>query len=125
MPAAVVEIAYGAAADVGGDLEASAREFRVELQVARLAGPLEDALGSLADERLAVLKKLLKRADVTAVINASACGVIEAARTGGERLYYWLDIHWTPAGNRVAAAAAAMRCEKSPNGGINWLQVKP
>ncbi len=27
----------------------------------------------------------------------------------GERLYYWLDIHWTPAGNRVAAEALAER----------------
>jgi hypothetical protein len=26
-----------------------------------------------------------------------------------ERLYYWLDIHWTPAGNRVAAQAVARR----------------
>jgi len=32
--------------------------------------------------------------------------LVEAA-SGGERLYYWLDIHWTPEGNRVAARAVA------------------
>ena len=26
---------------------------------------------------------------------------------GGERMYYWLDIHWTPAGNATAARAVA------------------
>jgi hypothetical protein len=26
---------------------------------------------------------------------------------GGERMYYWLDIHWTPAGNAAAAQAVA------------------
>jgi hypothetical protein len=31
----------------------------------------------------------------------------EAAAT--QRLYYWLDIHWTPAGNRVTARAVADR----------------
>jgi hypothetical protein len=29
------------------------------------------------------------------------------AATRGTRLYYWLDIHWTPAGNAAAAHAAA------------------
>jgi hypothetical protein len=37
--------------------------------------------------------------------------LLRAAR--GERLYYWLDIHWTPAGNRVAAEAAAERLLRS------------
>jgi lysophospholipase L1-like esterase len=32
--------------------------------------------------------------------------VNEAAR-GGQRLYYWLDVHWTPEGNRVAARGVA------------------
>ncbi len=36
--------------------------------------------------------------------------LVEAAR-GGERLYYWVDIHWTPLGNRVAARAVADRLE--------------
>jgi hypothetical protein len=31
----------------------------------------------------------------------------QAARERGERLYYWLDVHWTEAGNREAAAAVA------------------
>jgi hypothetical protein len=31
----------------------------------------------------------------------------DAARSGDERLYYWLDVHWTAAGNRVAAEAVA------------------
>lgn len=31
----------------------------------------------------------------------------QAAITNPERLYYWLDIHWTPRGNRVAAEATA------------------
>jgi lysophospholipase L1-like esterase len=35
--------------------------------------------------------------------------LIDATRTSGERLYYWLDIHWTPAGYRVAAEAVARR----------------
>jgi hypothetical protein len=35
--------------------------------------------------------------------------LIEATRTSGERLYYWLDIHWTPAGYSVAAEAVARR----------------
>src|SRR5262245_8758142 len=30
-----------------------------------------------------------------------------AAASGGDRLYYWLDIHWTPLGNLVAARAVA------------------
>jgi hypothetical protein len=29
------------------------------------------------------------------------------AATHGKRLYYWLDIHWTPEGNAVAARAVA------------------
>jgi len=29
------------------------------------------------------------------------------AAESGERMYYWLDIHWTPAGNAVAARAVA------------------
>lgn len=32
-----------------------------------------------------------------------------AAETGDERLYYWLDVHWTALGNRVAARATAER----------------
>jgi hypothetical protein len=32
-----------------------------------------------------------------------------AAREDGKRLYYWLDIHWTPEGHRVAASAVARR----------------
>lgn len=34
---------------------------------------------------------------------------MQAAATDGTRLYFWLDIHWTPAGNRVAARAVANR----------------
>ena len=33
--------------------------------------------------------------------------LIEAAATSGERLYYWLDTHWTKRGNAVAARAVA------------------
>jgi len=33
--------------------------------------------------------------------------LVEAAREKNERLYYWLDIHWTPQGNLVAATAVA------------------
>jgi hypothetical protein len=32
---------------------------------------------------------------------------LRTAARGGERLYYWLDIHWTPEGNAVAASAVA------------------
>jgi len=35
--------------------------------------------------------------------------LVSAAREHGERLYYWLDIHWTPEGNAVAAQAIAGR----------------
>ena len=34
---------------------------------------------------------------------------LQAAAETGERLYYWLDIHWTPRGNLVAAEAVAAR----------------
>lgn len=37
-----------------------------------------------------------------------------AARSRGERLYYWLDIHWTPAGNAVAAEAVARALSPGP-----------
>jgi len=30
-------------------------------------------------------------------------GLINAARTSHQRLYYWLDVHWTPYGNKIAA----------------------
>lgn len=33
--------------------------------------------------------------------------LIRAAEETGERLYYWLDIHWTPQGNLVAAQSVA------------------
>ncbi|MCC7084070.1 MAG: hypothetical protein IT427_03575 [Pirellulales bacterium] len=32
---------------------------------------------------------------------------LKAAAAAGERLYYYVDIHWTPAGNEVAARAVA------------------
>ena len=31
----------------------------------------------------------------------------EAAATSRERMYYWLDVHWTPAGNAVVAKAVS------------------
>jgi hypothetical protein len=37
---------------------------------------------------------------------------IEAAASNPERLYYWLDIHWTPRGNEVAARATAAALER-------------
>lgn len=43
------------AGDVRGDLEAAGAGLLVEREVARGAGPLEDALRRLADERLGVL----------------------------------------------------------------------
>jgi hypothetical protein len=33
--------------------------------------------------------------------------LVREAREQDERLYYWLDIHWTPKGNRVAAQSVA------------------
>jgi hypothetical protein len=33
--------------------------------------------------------------------------LIEEAQHNQERLYYWLDIHWTPKGNRIAAQSVA------------------
>ncbi len=32
---------------------------------------------------------------------------LRKAARGGERMYYWLDVHWTPAGNTAAARAVA------------------
>jgi SGNH hydrolase-like domain, acetyltransferase AlgX len=40
--------------------------------------------------------------------------LIDHAERSGKRLYYWLDIHWTPEGNVAAARAAA-----------DWLLVRP
>jgi hypothetical protein len=52
--------------------------------------------------------------DAAFVRHLNALGIPALDLTGslrrsaaGERLYYWLDIHWTAAGNRVAAQAAA------------------
>ncbi len=39
------------------------------------------------------------------VVNAT--GALQSAAQRGERLYYWLDIHWTTKGNEVAARAVA------------------
>lgn len=33
--------------------------------------------------------------------------LLEAASASNQRLYYWLDVHWTPAGNAVVAEALA------------------
>jgi hypothetical protein len=33
--------------------------------------------------------------------------LIRDAETTGERLYFWLDVHWTPRGNFVAARSVA------------------
>lgn len=33
--------------------------------------------------------------------------LIDVASRSGERLYYWLDVHWTPAGNAAVAKALA------------------
>ena len=45
-------------------------------------------------------------------------GELAEAAADGERLYYWLDIHWTPAGNEVAARAIAEHLveTRSPRG---------
>ena len=32
---------------------------------------------------------------------------LQKSAQGGKRMYYWLDIHWTPAGNAAAARAVA------------------
>ena len=38
-------------------------------------------------------------------IRSTGMVTVDAARTVEERLYYWLDVHWTPAGNDAAAQA--------------------
>lgn len=40
--------------------------------------------------------------------------LIRAAKESGDRVYYWLDIHWTPEGNRVAADAVFRRLAGTP-----------
>jgi hypothetical protein len=32
---------------------------------------------------------------------------LQKSAQAGKRMYFWLDIHWTPAGNAVAAQAVA------------------
>ncbi|OAI45218.1 hypothetical protein AYO42_03195 [Rhizomicrobium sp. SCGC AG-212-E05] len=46
----------------------------------------------------------LNRRDIPGV---DISGDLRAAARDGKRLYYWLDIHWTPEGNAAAAQAAA------------------
>jgi hypothetical protein len=40
--------------------------------------------------------------------------LIDEARESHQRMYYWLDIHWTPEGNRAAARTVA-----------DWLAARP
>jgi hypothetical protein len=47
----------------------------------------------------------LREARAVACLNVTQ-DLVEAAQKG-ERLYFWLDIHWTPAGNRVVAESVA------------------
>ena len=55
-------------------------------------------------------------ADAAAALQAAGVDMIDMtptlvarAEADGERLYYWLDIHLTPAGNRVVAQTVAPR----------------
>ena len=41
--------------------------------------------------------------------------LIKEAQQNKERLYYWLDIHWTPKGNRVAAQSVARYLVSKPD----------
>ncbi|MCA9210010.1 MAG: hypothetical protein KDA55_16745, partial [Planctomycetales bacterium] len=45
--------------------------------------------------------------------------LVAEARRRSDRLYYWLDTHWTPAGNRVAARAVADALLKRPPDSIS------
>jgi hypothetical protein len=38
--------------------------------------------------------------------------LLEAAAAGPERLYYWLDVHWTARGNQVAAQTVAQALDR-------------
>jgi hypothetical protein len=40
--------------------------------------------------------------------------LVRAAQESTERLYYWLDIHWTPKGNRVSAESVARYLRQHP-----------
>jgi hypothetical protein len=40
--------------------------------------------------------------------------LVRAAQESKERLYYWLDIHWTPKGNRVAAETVVRYLRQHP-----------
>ncbi len=40
--------------------------------------------------------------------------LVQAAQENKERLYYWLDIHWTPKGNRVTAETVARYLRQHP-----------
>jgi len=42
---------------------------------------------------------------------------LQQAAMAGERLYYWLDIHWTPIGNEITARAVASHLLDSPQSG--------
>jgi hypothetical protein len=53
--------------------------------------------------------------------------LVEAAAKEHKRLYYWLDIHWTPAGNRVTADAVArhLRAETTAAGQGGGGRARP
>jgi hypothetical protein len=41
--------------------------------------------------------------------------LIKAAQVSRKRLYYWLDVHWTPYGNEVAAELVSQYLLNQPN----------
>jgi SGNH hydrolase-like domain, acetyltransferase AlgX len=44
--------------------------------------------------------------------------LIEAAKHDARRFYYWLDVHWTPVGNRRSAELVSQYLEQTYRGGI-------
>jgi hypothetical protein len=80
----VVEVVRLEAGDVGRDLEAGGRELGVERVSARLARPLEDALGALADQFVGVGR--LESALLLALLDERLRAVAEDGALRQERL---------------------------------------
>lgn len=99
------------------DLAATVRAGGAEVLVVYF--PLSFAVHPEDESRWALLG--VRDVPGQAAYNAAFCGHLNAhgiacldvsrdlrgAASGGRRLYYWLDVHWTPAGNDVVARAVA------------------
>lgn len=66
------------------------------------------------DQERATNARLCATLDARGVPCLNITPELAAEAAKGKRLYFWLDIHWTPEGNRVAARAVADHLLRSP-----------